>query len=160
MKKDKKEREKEAIPAAPEAENERLPEAENAPEDAAPAEAVEAKAEEANALSREAAMEADVTLFHELFPEVRGDEIPAEVWEEVENGKSLAASYALHFVKALREKERVEAVNARNEKTAPPRIRHDGTEYEYFSPEAVSAMSGGEIRRNYNAILASMDHWN
>ena len=98
--------------------------------------------------------------FHTLFPEVKAEEIPAEVWEQVENGASLTAAYAVHFVQALREKARIEALNAENEKAAPPPVRHDGREESYFSPEAVRKMSRDEVRKHYQEILRSMDHWN
>ena len=105
-------------------------------------------------------METDIALFHALFPEVKAESIPEEVWEMVENGESLAASYALFTVKKQREEEKIRAVNEENQKKAPPRIRHDGAESEYFSPEAVKSMSRKEIKENYDAILKSMEKWN
>lgn len=129
---------------------------------AAPEENREAvPAEEMKAPSgTEEKMESDIALFHELFPEVKGEEIPEEVWERVEAGESLAASYALHVIKNMREEESIRKVNEENEKKAPPRIRHDGGEDAYFSPEAVKAMSRSEIKKNYDAILRSMEKWN
>lgn len=105
-------------------------------------------------------MEEDVTLFRELFPEVTAKSIPKEVWDRVETGETLSASYALYALKKQKEEERIREINEKNAKIAPPRIRHDGAEYDYFSPEAVQKMSRGEIRQNYRAILASMDQWN
>ena len=102
----------------------------------------------------------DVAAFHELFPEVKAEAIPGEVWDQVEAGQSLTAAYAVHFVKAMKEAARIEKRNAENEKAAPPPVRHDGKEESYFSPEAVSAMSREEVRKNYQEILRSMDHWN
>ncbi len=107
-----------------------------------------------------ARMQEDISLFHSLFPEVKAQDIPEEVWARVENGESLAASFALFTVQKAKEEEHIRAVNEENEKKAPPRIRHDGKETEYFSPEAVKAMSRSEIKKNYDAILASMDKWN
>ncbi|MBQ3866608.1 MAG: hypothetical protein II776_06870 [Clostridia bacterium] len=102
----------------------------------------------------------DVAAFHELFPDVKADAIPREVWEEVEKGAALTAAYAVHFVREMREKERIARISAENEKAAPPRVRHDGTDGDYFSPEAVRAMSRQEVRKHYSEILRSMDHWN
>ena len=107
----------------------------------------------------ETKMEEDIALFHRLFPEVKAKDIPDQVWARVEAGESLAASYALYFVQRMREEEHIKTVNEANEKKAPPRIRHDGAEYEYFSPEAVKSMSRSEIKKNYDAILASMEKW-
>lgn len=105
-------------------------------------------------------MEEDINLFHSLFPHVQADKIPKEVWDRVEQGESLAASFALYTVQEARRKEEIEKVNEKNEKMAPPRIRHDGAESEYFSPEAVKAMSPKEIKKHYDAILQSMEKWN
>ena len=107
----------------------------------------------------EAKMKEDIELFRRLFPEVKSQDIPEEVWLRVEKGESLAASYALSFVQKMREEEHILKVNEENEKKAPPRIRHDGKEYEYFSPEAVKSMSRSEIKKNYDAILSSMEKW-
>lgn len=129
--------------------------------EAAEAENADAEAmEEIDAESPEEKMEADIALFHELFPDVKGDQIPAEVWESVEGGESLASAYALYTIRQMRQEERIRKVNEENEKKAPPRIRHDGSQGEYFSPEAVKAMSRGEVRKHYDAILRSMENWN
>lgn len=105
-------------------------------------------------------MEEDIALFHSLFPQVKAEDIPEEVWESVEKGESLAASFSLYTIKQQREEEKIRAVNEENEKKAPPRIRHDGAESEYFSPEAVKSMTRKEIKENYDAILKSMEKWN
>lgn len=104
-------------------------------------------------------MKEDIDLFHRLFPEIKAEDIPDAVWQRVEAGESLAASFALYFVEKMRKEEHIRKVNSENEKKAPPRIRHDGAEYDYFSPEAVKSMSRGEIKKNYDAILASMEKW-
>lgn len=39
--------------------------------------------------------------FMEMFPNVKGDEIPAEVWQMVDSGKSLTDAFALHQVKNM-----------------------------------------------------------
>lgn len=115
---------------------------------------------EADAPSPDEAMEEDIELFRTLFPEVKGEDIPQEVWDRVEQGESLAASYALFAVKQYREEERVKSVNEENGKKAPPPAPGSGVEGDYFSPEAVKNMSRSEIRKNYNKILSSMEKWN
>ena len=55
--------------------------------------------------------------------------------------------------------KKIIAMNEANEKKALPPIRHDGTEGEYFSPEAVKSMSRSEIKKHYDAILRSMEQW-
>ena len=112
------------------------------------------------ASSAEERMEEDIALFHELFPDVKGDAIPEAVWARVDAGERLAASYALYVIRTMREEEKIQKVNEENEKKAPPRIRHDGGDDTYFSPEAVKAMSRSEVKKNYDAILRSMEKWN
>lgn len=116
------------------------------------------KADDAPSLPRD--FEQDIALFHQLFPEVKAEDIPQEVWDRVEKGESLAASFSLHQMQKQREAEHIDKVNRENEEKAPPKIRHDGKEFTYFSPEAVRAMSRSEVKKNYDAILASMEKWN
>jgi len=111
------------------------------------------------ALDSSKKMEEDIALFRELFPQVKASEIPDSVWKRVEEGESLAASFALHLVQEEKKKEHIQQVNADNEKKAAPKIRRDGAENDYFSPEAVKAMSRQEIKKNYDAILRSMEKW-
>ncbi len=111
-------------------------------------------------VSAEDWMEEDIELFRSLFPEVKGEDIPQEVWDRVEHGESLAASYALYAVQQYREEERVSRINEENGKKAPPPIEGSSAEGDYFSPEAVKSMSRSEIRKNYNKILSSMEKWN
>ena len=105
-------------------------------------------------------MEEDIALFHELFPDVKAENVPDSVWARVEKGESLAASYALYHFLEEKKKSHIQKVNAENEKKAAPKIRRDGGENDYFSPEAVKAMSRAEIKKNYHAILNSMEKWN
>lgn len=105
-------------------------------------------------------MKEDISLFHSLFPDVDADEIPQEVWQKVEKGESLSASFALYFLMQKKEEEHIQKINEENEKKAPPKIKSDGAESDYFSPEAVKSMSRSEIKKNYNKILSSMEKWN
>lgn len=105
-------------------------------------------------------MEEDIELFRTLFPDVKGEQIPQEVWDRVETGESLSAAYALFAVKQYREEEKVSRINEENGKKAPPPIEGGSTEGDYFSPEAVKNMSRSEIRKNYDKILSSMEKWN
>ncbi len=105
-------------------------------------------------------MQEDVELFHTLFPEVKGEDIPQEVWDRVERGESLAASYALFAVQKYREEEKIRKINEENDKKAPPRIQAGAADENYFSPEAVKKMTRSEIKENYDKILSSMEKWN
>ena len=146
----------------PEEEEKELLAAEETPAGTAPEETEPSEPETAapQPARSEDAMREDVALFHELFPEVTAKMIPKEVWEKVEKGESLAASFALHRMMQEREDERIRKINEENAASAPPRIRHDGADGAYFSPEMVKQMSQAEVRKNYNQILKSMDQWN
>lgn len=122
----------------------------------APQETSEAKKK----LTEEERMKEDIQTLRALFPALSSEEIPDEVWQKVSEGESLAASYALYFLKQLKEKERIEAHNRENEKKALPRIKSDKPSEEYYSPETVRQMTPAEVRRHYAAILKSMDSWN
>ncbi|MBR6529967.1 MAG: hypothetical protein IKT43_00940 [Clostridia bacterium] len=111
-------------------------------------------------LSEEERMTQDISTLRSLFPALTPEEIPDEVWEKVSGGESLAASYALYFLTQLKEKERIETLNRENEQKALPRIKNDQAGEEYYSPEAVKKMSAADVRKNYAAILKSMDSWN
>ncbi len=151
----KKEKERPAGEAAPEA---ALPAAGETP--AAPAEEEKARKPVAPAAPDEEKVREDVELFHTLFPEAGAKDVPKEVWEKVEAGQSLAASFALYTLMCERENERIRRVNEENAASAPPRIRSDGADGTFFSPEAVKKMTREEVRKNYKEILKSMDHWN
>lgn len=105
-------------------------------------------------------MEEDIALFRSLFPDVKGEQIPQEVWDRVEAGESLAASYALFAVQKFREEEKISRINEENGKKAPPPVEGGSAEGDYFSPEAVKNMSRSEIRKHYDKILSSMEKWN
>ncbi len=110
--------------------------------------------------SEEERMTDDIKQLRALFPDLTPEDIPEEVWQSVSAGESLAASYALFYVKQLKEEERIEKVNRENEKKALGRIKQDKGQEEYFSPETVQKMSPAEVRKHYAAILKSMDSWN
>ena len=137
------------------------------PENAAPQASLPEKDAAENAASDGATekdprqtMREDIDLFHSLFPGVAARDIPQEVWDEVEKGRGLAASFALYTVKKEREEERIRKVNEENDKKAPPKVDAFGGDEDYFSPEAVKNMTRSEIRKNYDKILSSMEKWN
>ena len=101
----------------------------------------------------------DIKRLREVFPDIKQEDIPDEVWQSVEKGESLSGAYALHFVKQLKAKADIERINELNGKKAPPKIKHDGGDETFFSPEEVRSMTEAQVRKHYNAILASMDKW-
>ncbi len=118
------------------------------------------KEDAAEPISDEDKIRADIQTLRELFPALKSEDIPEEVWQQVQNGESLSCAYALHFLKDLKEQERIQKHNEETQKKAPPRVRQNAEAENYFSAEAVRAMSPEEVRKHYAAILKSMDSWN
>ena len=63
-------------------------------------------------------------------------------------------------MKTVKEQERIEKLNAENEKKASPRVKGDKAEEDYYSFETVKHMTPDQVRKHYAAILKSMDSWN
>ena len=100
-----------------------------------------------------------------IYPEgtfysmVTPEDIPAEVWESITNGGSLAAAYALYHRKEQLHRERVRALNSKNAELSTGKVGVD-TAKEYFTPSEVRSMSRKEVHANYPKILNSMKKWN
>ncbi len=103
-------------------------------------------------------LEKELDVLKSLFPEITAEDIPDQVFESCENGRGLAAQYALYYVTEQKKKEETQKNNEENAKSAPPEI-HNSEDEAYFTPEAVKAMSDKDIRRNYKAIMKSMEKW-
>lgn len=117
------------------------------------AEGADARVDENDDYSRE------ILRFRRLFGQIDPDSIPDAVWDRVKEGHSLCAEYALHLYEVAAEESRIRDKNEQNDKSAPGKITSGGGE-EYFSPEAVRAMDGKAVRKNYEKIMRSMEHWN
>lgn len=108
--------------------------------------------------SLRANLEAELNTLKEIFPDIKADDIPDEVFEGCDNGRGLAAQYALWYVASQRKKEETQKTNEKNSKSAPPEV--NGAEDEtFFTPEMVRTMSDKDVRRHYNAIMRSMEKW-
>ena len=103
-------------------------------------------------------LEHELELLMSLFPELSADDIPDAVFESCDNGKGLAAQYALYYLKDQKEKEEMQKTNEKNNKSAPPEINDSGDEV-FFTPEMVKTMSDKDIRRHYRSIMKSMEKW-
>lgn len=95
--------------------------------------------------------------FCALFPGVALSELTDATWRDVENGNSLAAAFALAERRRMVAEEKAARLNKEN------RARSSGAmsnvQNEYYSPEEVRTMSGAEVRKNYQKIMQSMQHW-
>lgn len=101
----------------------------------------------------------DVALLLELFPKLKADAVPQEVWDRVREGDSLSAAYCLWLVKTVKEKKRIGEVNEKNRAASLPKL-DTGSDEGFFTREAVKRMSQEQIRKNLDSILRSMDSWN
>lgn len=108
--------------------------------------------------SLRANLEAELKLLKEIFPDIKAEDIPDEVFEDCDNGKGLAAQYALWFVTNQKKQEETQKTNEKNTKSAPPEVNGAGDET-FFTPEMVRTMSDKDVRRHYNAIMRSMEKW-
>ena len=97
--------------------------------------------------------------FTELFPETPPSAIPEEIWEEVRRGIPLAAAFALREKKEQMRMAKIGEINKQNTLRSPG-MAGVGTAGEYFTPDEVRAMSRGEVKANYEKIIASMKKWN
>ena len=104
-------------------------------------------------------LRADVSELLELFPKLKAKAIPDEVWDRVREGDSLCAAYCLWTVKNAKEQLRIRDVNDKTARTAPPPVSDKGEGEAFFSRETVKNMSPEQVRKNFKAILDSMDRW-
>ncbi len=103
-------------------------------------------------------LDRELSALLEAFPDLKVDDIPDEIFESCKDGKGLAGEYALWYIKSGNKRAEAERTNESNSRSAPPEIR-DGDGELYFTPEAVRTMSQKDVRRNFKAIMKSMEKW-
>ncbi len=100
----------------------------------------------------------DIKRFKELFPDVKADDIPEEVWLSVEEGIPLPYAYALFEVTQLHLDNYAKGVNARNTESGAA-VGGDGMTEPELTKERVERMSNSEVKSNYKNILKAMKSW-
>lgn len=117
-------------------------------------------------VEREKAQERDFQNFLESYPDIKPDEIPVSVWQEVENGKSLIDAYMKYENKILKEKlnmtskqEQIEQRNQENASASIGAVKSNGESAPFFTKEQVSKMTTKEVNENWKAINESMKKW-
>jgi hypothetical protein len=115
---------------------------------------------------REKAQEQDFQSFLENYPDVKAEEIPASVWQEVESGKSLIDAYMKHENKILKQKlgitNKQESIAQRNQENASASIgaiKSNGESAPFYTKEQVSKMTTKEVNENWKTINESMKKW-
>jgi hypothetical protein len=102
----------------------------------------------------------DYQSFIETYPGVKADEIPVQVWEEVNKGKSLVDAYAKHENSILKAKlaeyekgSKVQQVNANNAATSTGSVTGNGqSAIKEITAESIATMSEQEISKNWNQV--------
>lgn len=106
----------------------------------------------------EAKLRADIEAFRALFPEVKAEEIPEEVWAEVADGTDLRHAYALYVLTGQKSGGHAEEVN-RDTSARSAAASGDGSTEPSYTPEQVERMSAREVAKNYQNILRSFRNW-
>jgi len=101
---------------------------------------------------------ADIKRFRAIFPEVPADDIPDSVWEDVQNGASLAHAYALYLIESEQDSARAERINRKNGESGAV-AGSDGSLEPVFTKEQVEKMTGRDVKKNYKNILKAMKNW-
>ncbi len=101
--------------------------------------------------------ERDFAEFNRLYPNVALSSLPESVWQEVADGSSLAAAYALAERREAMRKEHASLCNAQNRSRSAGAVKN--AESLEFSPAEVRAMSSQEVRANLSKIMRSMQKW-
>ena len=101
----------------------------------------------------------ELTEFSEYFPDVDIHNIPNEVWEQVKNGTSIAAAFALNLRKMELEKKKVSDFNDKNRRMSAGSLL-GGEGEKYYSPAEVKRMTPAQVKSHYDDIIESMRHWN
>ena len=110
----------------------------------------------------EARLREDVASFRGLFPEVKPEEIPEEVWAEVAEGMDLKHAYALYAFTGQKSGGHAEEVNretASRAEGAAAFAAGDGSTEPSFTPEQVEKMTPKDVAKNYKSILQSFRSW-
>lgn len=106
----------------------------------------------------DAKLREDIAAFRELFPEVKAEEIPEEVWAEVAEGMDLRHAYALYMLTGQKSGGHAEEVN-REAASRSAAAASDGSTEPSFTPEQVEKMSAKDVAKNYKSVLQSFKNW-
>ena len=96
--------------------------------------------------------------FRALYPDVAEQDVPDEVWEDVQNGIPLEAAFALWERRETVRRLAAEEANRKNATGAWGRA--DTASEQFLSPDEVRSMTQDEVRKQYSRIVESMKHWN
>lgn len=107
---------------------------------------------------KETALQSEIEAFHVQFPEVKADDIPADVWDDVSSGTDLLHAYALWYLTDRHKDDHAEEVNKETAFRSAS-VKNGGSTEPSFSREEVEKMSPKEVSKNFKNILHSMKNW-
>jgi len=97
--------------------------------------------------------------FDEAYPDLKGEEIPPEVWAEVQQGKNLLDAYVRHENKLLRDqlsgvqaKEQAEQANLANAASSTGSVKTQGVPKGSLTEEMVENMSPQELAKRWPEV--------
>ena len=100
--------------------------------------------------------ELEIEEFSEKFPDIGLDGVPQSVWDKVKDGENLSAAYGKYDEEKKRLYKNAALVNEENAAQSSGRINGEPKKAVYTARE-VAAMSAGDVRKNYEDILYSMN---
>ena len=101
----------------------------------------------------------DIDRLWEMFPDLKLDSVPEELWEMVSQGESLLGAYCILVCRDELEKKKALDKDRENSAKTPPAMKQGSERPEFFTREAVSKMSREQVRKHYDKIVESMKHW-
>ena len=99
--------------------------------------------------------------FLQMYPEVKPEQIPKEVWQMVQQGHRLASAYAIHENKLLKQQYQTQEANAKNAGSSTGSVKSPGATGGFISREQFDANKGNMnwVQKNLDLIEKSRKHW-
>lgn len=106
--------------------------------------------------------------FLEAYPDVKPEDVPAEVWQEVAKGRNLLDAYVRYENKRLKDEmakfqqqQQTQAANMKNAASSTGSVRDGGNGAEFISFEEFEANKHDQswVVKNYNRIMKSRAKW-
>ena len=99
--------------------------------------------------------------FLQMYPEVKPEQIPKEVWLLVNQGHRLASAYAIHENKLLKQQFQTQEANTKNAESSTGSVKTQGKTGGYISREQFDANKGNTnwVMKNLDLREESRKHW-
>jgi hypothetical protein len=99
--------------------------------------------------------------FLQMYPDVKPEQIPSEVWQLVNQGHRLASAYAIHENRLLKQQYQTQQANFKNAESSTGSVKTQGKTGGYISREQFDANKGDQnwVMKNLDLIEESRKHW-